>query len=444
MFQYWTSEFWRLVLLVVAALVVGALAGYPFAAAALALLGYIAWQLYRQWTLSRWLRAPETNPIPDAGGRWGEIFHDLYQWRRRMEVREKTLGSLLTRFEDAATALPDAVVVLSSNDDIEWFNPAARRLLGLRPQSDMGQPVGNLVRHPDFIAQLNGPQPAAPIQIESPRNENISLNVRIVPYGSGRRLLVARDITRMLHLEQVRRDFVANISHELRTPLTVLTGFLETMADSGEPGLEAWHDSLKSMQDQATRMRNLVTDLLFLARIEAAPRTGNWEPVAVPAMLGAIREDALALSSGEKHHIDMDIDESLWLRGNDAELRSAFSNLLVNAVRYTPAGRQIQVRWAADETGARLSVQDNGIGIPPQHIARLTERFYRVDTARSRESGGTGLGLAIVKHVLLRHDAELDIESTPGEGSSFICHFPADLIVRHSLKTTEATGAENR
>jgi two-component system phosphate regulon sensor histidine kinase PhoR len=433
--SYWTSEFWRLAVLVVAALIIGALVGYPFATVALGLLVYIFWQLYRQWTLARWLRNPEASAIPDAGGRWGEIFHGLYLWRRRMETREQTLGSLLTRFEDAATALPDAVVVLTANDDIEWFNPAAIRLLGLRSRQDVGHPVGNLVRHPDFIAQLNAPQPAAPIQIESPRNENITLNIRIVPYGSGRRLLVARDISRMQHLEQVRRDFVANISHELRTPLTVLTGFLETMVDSEEPGLDSWRESLRTMQDQAARMRNLVVDLLFLARIESASRTGSWEPVAVPAMLAAIREDAVALSGSEHHQIDLDVDETLWMRGNDAELRSAFSNLVVNAVRYTPAGGHIQVRWLADEGGARFAVTDDGIGIGREHLARLTERFYRVDTARSRESGGTGLGLAIVKHVLRRHDAELEIDSTPGEGSTFSCLFPADLVIHHPRKS---------
>lgn len=437
MFQYWNTEIWRLVLLVVAALSFGALVGYPFAAIALMLLGYIVWQLSRQWMLFRWLRAPETNPIPDAGGRWGEIFHDLHQWRRRVEARERKLEGLLTRFEDAATALPDAVVVLTSDDDIEWFNPVATRLLGLRQEQDTGQPIANLVRHPDFVTLLNGPNTGEPIQIESPRNENIVLSVRIVPYGRGRRLLVARDITRMQHLEQVRRDFVANISHELRTPLTVLTGFLETMVDSGEPGLENWRDSLMSMQDQAMRMRNLVTDLLFLARIETGPRTSGWQPVAVPAMLAAIREDALALAHAGKYEIDMDVDESLWLRGNDTELRSAFSNLLVNAVRYTPPGGKIDVHWHSDEKGAHLSVQDNGIGISREHIGRLTERFYRVDTARSRESGGTGLGLAIVKHVLQRHDAELGIESVPGKGSTFTCHFPADLIIRHPAETAQ-------
>lgn len=425
-------------LLLVAATVVGTLIGHPLGAILVAQTGFIIWHLRELHRLERWLQKPDSYSVPEAEhGLWGEIFDLLYRWRQRSQRREQKLETLLSRFQQAASALPDAVVILRGEGTIEWTNKVSKRLLGVK-KKDIGQPIANLVRHPEFVSYLKHREYSTPLQMTSPANPNLKLTVRIVPYGIGQKLLVARDVTRLQRLEQMRRDFVANISHEMRTPLTVIAGYLETLTDH-EASLSAQSlKALSQMQEQTIRMQNLVTDLLFLSRIETGPRTSTWEPVAIPAMVSAIREDALALSGEEKHDIRLEVDESIWLRGNENELRSAFSNLVFNAVRYSPAGSRIDVRWYRDKKGAHFSVSDQGIGIPTEHIPRLTERFYRVDTARSRERGGTGLGLAIVKHVLQRHDARLDIESAENQGSTFTCHFPSDLVISQKSEALKA------
>ena len=431
----WTTDIWRLVLLLVAATLVGTLIGYPLVTILVAQTGFILWHLRELRRLERWLQKPESYSVPEAEqGLWGEIFDLLYRWRQRSQRREQKLETLLSRFQQAASALPDAVVILRGEGTIEWTNKVSKRLLGIS-KKDVGQSIVNLFRQPEFVSYMKNREYSSPLKTSSPATQNLNLTIRVVPYGIGQKLLVARDMTRLHRLEEMRRDFVANISHEMRTPLTVITGYLETLADHEDSLSEQSQKSVQQMQEQTARMQNLVTDLLFLSRIETGPRTSTWEPVAVPAMLSAIREDALALSGKEKHDIQLDVDESTWLSGNENELRSAFSNLVFNAVRYSPASSKIEVRWFSNKKGAHLSVSDSGIGIPTEHIPRLTERFYRVDTARSRERGGTGLGLAIVKHVLQRHDGKLDIESAENQGSTFTCHFPSDLVISHSNET---------
>ena len=425
----WATDLWRLVLVLLAAALIGTAIGYPLLTILVGQTGFILWHLRELNRLERWLRNPERDDVPEAEhGLWSEIFDLLYRWRQRSKRREQKLETLLSRFQQAASALPDAVVILRGDGSIEWVNNVSQRLLGIS-KKDIGQPVANLLRQPEFVAYFRNRDYSTPLNLASPTNSNLRLRVRIVPYGIGQKLLVARDVTRLQRLEDMRRDFVANISHEMRTPLTVITGYLESLIDHETSLSEDARKSISLMQEQTTRMQHLVTDLLFLSRIETGPRTSTWEPVAVPAMLAAIREDAIALSGEEKHKITMDVDDDIWLRANETELRSAFSNLIFNGVRYTPPGGKISVRWFADKDGAHLSVSDTGIGIPTQHIPRLTERFYRVDTARSRERGGTGLGLAIVKHVLQRHDARLDIESAENRGSPFPCHFPVDMLI---------------
>jgi two-component system phosphate regulon sensor histidine kinase PhoR len=425
----WATDLWRLVLVLLVAALVGTAIGYPLLTILIGQTGFILWHLRELNRLERWLRNPERDDVPEAEhGLWSEIFDLLYRWRQRSKRREQKLETLLSRFQQAASALPDAVVILRGDGSIEWVNNVSQRLLGIS-KKDIGQPVANLLRQPEFVDYFKNRDYSTPLNLASPANSNLKLRVRIVPYGIGQKLLVARDVTRLQRLEDMRRDFVANISHEMRTPLTVINGYLESLIDHETSLSEDARKSINSMQEQTTRMQHLVTDLLFLSRIETGPRTSTWEPVAVPAMLAAIREDAIALSGEEKHEITMDVDDSIWLRANEIEIRSAFSNLIFNGVRYTPPGGKISVRWFADKDGAHLSVSDTGIGIPMQHIPRLTEWFYRVDTARSRERGGTGLGLAIVKHVLQRHDARLDIESSENHGSTFTCHFPADVVI---------------
>ncbi len=416
-----------------AAALVGLIAGHIALALLLALFVYLVWHLVQLFRLERWLREAKKLQPPDSWGIWGDVFHHIYRLQQRNRKRKRQLAAMLDRFQEATTAMPDATVVLRTNGEIEWFNDAAERLLGLRSPQDVGQRFTNLVRDPVFIRYLAGDDYAESVEFPSPIDKQMMLAVHIVPYGKEERLLLARDITRLHKLEQVRRDFVANVSHELRTPLTVMAGFLETLADENDECARKWKRSLHLMTQQSGRMQRIVDDLLLLSRLEIDKPTHANDPVAVPGMLAGIREDALALS-GERHHrIALEADAELWVRGNEEELRSAFSNLVFNAVQYTPERGEVHMRWYADATGAHLEVRDTGVGIEAHHIPRLTERFYRVDVGRSRGSGGTGLGLAIVKHVLNRHNAKLRIASESGKGSTFACDFPPAAVVRRHL-----------
>jgi two-component system phosphate regulon sensor histidine kinase PhoR len=290
--------------------------------------------------------------------------------------------------------------------------------------------VTNLVRHPRFKDYFELPAHPEPLELISPVNDRMHLQFHITQYGNGEHLMLVRDITRMHQLEQMRKDFIANVSHELRTPLTVIAGYLETLLDNVDDVNPRWLRALQQMQQQGGRMQNLLNDLLLLAKLEATDYPSDNQPVAVDLLLLSIKGDAQALSNERNHRISLDADHNIRLKGSEAELRSAFSNLVFNAVKYTPDNGEIRVRWWADEHGAHLSVQDSGIGIDAKHLPRLTERFYRVDSSRASNTGGTGLGLAIVKHVLLRHRARLDISSVPGKGSTFTCHFAPAQVVR--------------
>ena len=426
----WVLEFWRVVGLAFIALPLGLATGHVAATLLVATLIYLLYHLYQLRNLERWLQS-KGRGAPDVQGVWGDIYYHLYRLQRRNRKRKKKLAAMLSRFRESTAAMPDATVVLDQDGLIEWWNDAAGKTLGLKQPQDVGQPLTNLVRHPDLLRYLEAGNFDEAQVIPAPVNERSTISVRIVPYGNNQRLLVARDITRLQLLEQMRRDFIANVSHELRTPLTVISGYLETIQDAGDARNQEWSKSLDVMQQQAARMQQIVTDLLLLSRLETEGAQSDRHHVDVPALLAMLREDAEVLSKGA-HDIQMDAEPGLWLQGSRSELRSAFSNVIYNAVRYTPSGGTIAIRWYADEGGAHFEVRDTGIGIAAQHIPRLTERFYRVDVGRSREAGGTGLGLAIVKHVLMRHDAELTIDSTPGTGSVFACHFKNDQIVRQA------------
>lgn len=403
----------------------------------LVLIPYVAFHLFNLYRLDEWVRLRKASELPDVGGVYEELFHGISQLQRRSRAQKRRLTDLLSRFREATAAMPDATVVLRQAGEIEWFNSAASRLLNLRSQ-DIGSRIENLFRHPRFVQYLARRDYTQPLILESPSDAQISLHIHVVPYGDNQRLLIARDVTRMQRLEQIRRDFVANVSHELRTPLTVLTGFLETMADNPGDHGGPWVRQLELMRSQAARMQLIVEQLLLLSRLETEVGPPRREPINVPALLSSIRDEAIVLSGEKLHLITLENDTGLWLQGNLEELRSAMSNLVFNAVQYTPARGEIHIRWAEHDSGAQLSVRDTGIGIPAHHIPRLTERFYRVDAGRSRELGGTGLGLAIVKHVLQRHDATLSIVSETGQGSTFSCGFPAALVVRAPLAQTES------
>lgn len=431
----WSFELWRVLAITLAAVVLGLTTGYLLLFAFLATSLYLGMHLFQVYRLERWLRKREELDPPDARGVWGEVYHYFYQLQQRNQERKRRLQRLLTRFQESAAALPDGTVALTANDEIEWLNEAAEKLLGLRSKKDVGQVITNLIRHPPFTTYIRTGRYDEPIEIPSPSDENVRLQVRIVPYGKDECLLIARDVTDLHRLEQIRRDFVANVSHELRTPLTVIAGYLEAMQDGKD---SEWSDSVRAMRQQATRMQHIVHDLLFLARLESSEGTAiEGRPVAVPAVIAATLEETRQLNAG-KHEVKSQVDTGLWLAGRESELRSAFSNIVFNAVRYTPAGGNIRVRWYADDAGAHFEVADTGPGIAEHHIVRLTERFYRVDVARSRELGGTGLGLAIVKHVLNRHGAALRIESQLGHGSRFICDFPKSLVVPRADQAARA------
>lgn len=428
MFSNWIDELWYVLGFAIAVLVIGWIAGYPLLFFLFGLLAYLGWNLLNLYRLQRWLKEGRKFQPPVSRGLWEEIFNEIYRMQVRNRKRKRKLTQMLNRFEEATSALPDATVVLSVHGEIEWFNDAAHKMLGLRWPFDAGQRIANLVRHPKFVEFMAAADYSTTVEMPSPADTGMLLAALIVPYGE-KRLLIARDITRLQRLEEVRRDFVANVSHELRTPLTVINGFLETLNNTSQECPNSWVRPLQLMQQQAMRMENIVNDLLMLSRLETDQQTRMAVAVDVADMSRMLVNDALALSGDRAHRIVLEADTQVWLRGNHNELHSTFSNLMFNAVQYTPPGGEIRIHWFQDQRGAHWVISDTGEGIAPHDLPRLTERFYRVDAGRSRQRGGTGLGLAIVKHVLNRHAAQLRIESELGKGSVFSCDFPASAIV---------------
>jgi two-component system phosphate regulon sensor histidine kinase PhoR len=392
---------------------------------ALLLLALLWHHVHQLTELHIWLKDPRLETLPEGRLEWEEIFAALARLLRRRTHIESRLSAALDRFQQAGAALPEGVIILDESDNITWCNPKAELYFGLSNQRDRGQQITYLVRHPQFAEYLDTRNFREPLLLRLKREEQeVSLSVQLVPYGGSEKLLLSRDITRWERMETIRRDFVANVSHELRTPLTVLSGFLETLTDSPQSDPDIHRRSLELMAEQAHRMQRLVEDLLTLSRLESAQNPLREEYVDVPALVRNLFAEAQAISGG-KHRLILSADNTNGLRGNAEELRSAFSNLISNAIRYTPEHKTIEVGWTQRGGEPAFMVRDEGIGIDSQHIPRLTERFYRVDRGRSRASGGTGLGLAIVKHVLSRHQAHLDVQSTPGTGSTFTAVFPA-------------------
>ena len=422
----WLTTAGRIGLVLAGAGVVGALAGYPWQALTAAALGALAWQ---SWMLSRLVRhvAMRQRPRPHPGrGVWHELDRLLRRNRHEQHARNRHLLALLRAYRAAAAALPDAVVVVDRNSQrIHWFNDAATPLLGLQAPRDLQAPLGERLQPMPIAHWLASGRHAEPLSdVRSPVSPEVQLNLRLIPYSDTLWLLIARDVTQRMRLEQMRSDFVANVSHELRTPLTVVHGYLEMLDPADHP---EWEPVLIEMRRQSQRMTQLVEDLLTLSRLEASEALTE-ESVPMAGMLVALRREAEALSQ-QRHTITVEDDAHVDLWGSQKELHSAFSNLVSNAVRYTPTGGSIAIRHArAADGGALVSVQDSGYGIPAAHLPRLTERFYRVSASRSRESGGTGLGLAIVKHILGLHQARLEIESEVGRGTRFTCHFGAERV----------------
>ena len=381
-------------------------------------------RLWQEFRLARWLENPDEVEPPDASGTWGDIFYRLQKLQRRQKASRSELTSALEQFEHAAQAVPDAMIILNGSEQIEWCNPASRKYMGLDCERDRGQFIRYLMRQAHFLEFLDAEDYARPLISKSPVNREVSLSLQLVPFGDGKKLLVARDITELERVDAMRRDFIANVSHELRTPLTVVGGFVETLADAPELPFSEAHRYYELMLDNTRRMQHLLDDLLTLSRLESADHRLKEELVDMPALSLALKDEAESLSRG-RHRVKLELTSDASMEGSLQEIRSALGNLVSNAVRYTPEGGDITLRWSLRDSEAVFSVIDTGEGIAAEHIPRLTERFYRVDRSRSRETGGTGLGLAIVKHVLTRHGARLDVQSAPGKGSTFNAIFPA-------------------
>ena len=385
----------------------------------------LVWHLNHLRQLLDWLEGPLNAPLPRGRGAWEIAFAGLH---RRVRVRlgqQKALSETLDRFMRAFQALPDGVIAFDRHRHIDWINERAEIHFALSAEVDRGQALTNLIRHPDFVTYLDSGKYEEPLIYRGGRVEGVTLLLQIIPYGEDQNLLVSRDISQLERMETMRRDFIANVSHELKTPLTVVAGFSEMLADDyASCSEDEVAHYLKLICEQNARMQRLIEDLLTLSSLETGSSAPVEERVDLAPMLRSILADAQALSAG-RHEISLSIETPSIIKGCANELRSAFGNLAGNAVRYTPQGGKIDLVWRLRDGFGEFIVADTGIGIAPQHLPRLTERFYRVDRSRSRETGGTGLGLAIVKHVLTRHHATLEIESEAGKGSRFLARFPS-------------------
>ena len=433
----WWHEILLLAAFVVVAAILGAVSGYPSGAFLIASAIYIGWHLLQMLRYHAWMRDSENYSRPIPVGVWKAAIDGAVELRQSERRREKHLLQMLESFQASTNALPDATLVVDESGTIEWINLAATRLLGISRHDVSRVKVTSIFASSRFDSYLNNRNFRRPIKLTSPVDNGVLLELRVALFGENKLLLQLRDISRLEQLETVRQDFVANVSHEMRTPLTVIRGYLESMRDAGESMAE-WQPAVEQLDRQSARLQQIVEDLLLLSRVEQGEATGIEEVVDVPGLLEALQSEAQLLSGERGHRISLQADEKLLLKGHGSELRSLFSNLVFNAIAYTPPRGVIEIRWFMEGDAAVFSVLDTGIGIEQQHIPRLTERFYRVDEGRSRKSGGTGLGLAIVKHVLNRHDGRLEIESHYGSGSTFVCRFPPSRAAKSgSLEAAE-------
>jgi len=411
---------------------VGWLLGNVWGGLACALALHLGWVLANLFRLEWWLRHRSYADPPDVGGVWGEIIAQIVRLHRRKRFHKQRFVQLMRQLQRSTAALPNGVVILNAQREIVWFNRMAARLLNLRRTADLGMRIEHLMREPEFVRYLGGGDYTNPVIIRTTTGEECYLSMQVAPYGDGQLLLLVSDVSRQMRLEAVRRDFVANSSHELRSPLTVISGYLETLAQDSalDPDLQG---PIAEMRRQAERMTAIIRDLLELSRLEESDVFVGGEPIDIAALMALLRKDVLARAVHPRE-VRVRVDCPAQLHGDEPEIHSAFSNLVDNAAKYTPAEGSLEMRWWVDEDGGHFAVTDTGMGIPPEHIPRLTERFYRVDPGRSRSTGGSGLGLAIVKHVLQRHGATLEVQSTLGAGSTFSCHFPAERVVMARLQ----------
>jgi two-component system phosphate regulon sensor histidine kinase PhoR len=410
-------------------LLIGVLIGAPFLLLFLGSFSLLVWHYHQLYRLSDWLLNQRSFNPPEGEGAWEQVFEGIYHLQHRNRKKRNELADLIRRFRDGAEAVPDAVIVLQNDLSIVWCNQLALKVLGLQWPTDHGQRLDNLIREPKFAKYMHKGNFDEALELDNGHAIEQVLEFRVMPYATTQLMVVVRDVTRLKQLEQMRKDFVANVSHELRTPLTVVTGYLEMMDSDNLPPPAMWNKAQTTMLEQCKRMDSLVSQLLSLSRIEGSRRQDKDKAINVPQLLGYIQTEAQSINQDKGHELIFDIDSTLDIKGSEDELRSAFSNLVFNAIHYTKPGGKIQVSWLRKKNMACFTVIDNGDGIAAEHINRLTERFYRVDKARSRTTGGSGLGLAITKHVLTRHDSKLNITSEVGKGSCFSFYFSTDKIV---------------
>ena len=423
-----------LALFIIIAALIGFEIGYLGICLLIAFAAFFALQLRSLYLVNDWISNRPYDVPPNLNGIWGALLFNVYRAQRQERIVQAEMVGLIDRAQSSLVALAEAVVLIDDNHQIEWWNVAAERLLGIQAL-DRGRNILTILRQPTFIEYFNHiDQFPDGLQLKSSNNEEHYVQVKMTRFGSESRLLVAHDVTRMHNLEQMRKDFVDNISHELRTPLTVLSGYIETFTDQEDIN-PRWKRAFDQMQSQTRRMNALVNDLLLLSRLENEKSIAKNQIIDMPNLMNQLFDDAQAYNVDYGHTLNLDIDSHCDLIGSDMELASAFSNLITNAIKYTPKGGTITIGWHDDGQQGYFTVQDTGIGINPKHLPRLTERFYRVDSARSRQTGGTGLGLAIVKHVLMQHNAYLEVESKENEGSTFKVVFPKERLYDISAQT---------
>lgn len=445
MFSNWHDAIKRLLVSFLALLLAGWLIGEPALVLLAGTLGYLVYHLRQLRRLYNWLRDTdfsEPSPPPESKGIWGYIFDGIYLLQRRERQALLELKSIIDKAQESTAALELAVVMINNRGGLEWWNPAAEQLIGLQTPKDKQQLVINLIREPAFIDYYNKARFNRPLKLSSPSNPAIMLEFQITTFGAGERLMLVRDISQLHRLEMMRKDFVGNVSHELRTPITVITGYLETMIDDKKNLPARWIKPIEQMAQQSHRMENIIRDLLTLSQLETRASSKQQTAIQLCSLLREVKQDAEQVFADKQQNIKLDCPDNIYVNGNLSELYSAISNLVLNAAKYTQSQGTIDLKVDKSDKGLAIIVRDNGPGIAPHHIPRLTERFYRVDESRSADTGGTGLGLAIVKHVLARHNGKLEINSEPGKGSRFTCVLPVERIVE-PLPTAVTTSSPN-
>jgi two-component system, OmpR family, phosphate regulon sensor histidine kinase PhoR len=422
-----TRTIWLSALLLLVGLAIGLIFDHPAAGLALTATIICVVQFYQLNRFNRWLMHRRNELPPEYEGVWGEVIAVVHRIYRRKQYHKRRVIQLLRSFRRVTAAMPEGAVLLNSENEILWFNRLAGEWLRLKRKRDFGMRIENLVRQPIFVEYLKREEFSEPAIVQMVGNQVKWLSFYLVTTRDApQRLLIVRDVTRQVLLETSRKEFVANASHELRSPLTVISGYLDAL-DDDQASDSAWREPIAEMRRQADRMRLLIDDLLELSRLESDRDHASENLVDISGVLAVLKKDALALER-RPHKIELRLDSGAFVRGSERELTSAFSNLINNAIKYTPAQGEVVIRYWDDAEGAYVSVADTGIGIAEEHLPRLTERFYRVDEGRARDMGGSGLGLAIVKHALQRHEAQLQVSSQLGKGSKFVCHFPRRIV----------------